>query len=80
MTWTLNMRDNYEFEDVYYWGGLVFDSWMWELNYYGRAKHFKTRGQRGITVTWPKGYRFDIADARMLIEGRQPHFPECDLW
>jgi RHS repeat-associated protein len=82
MSWTLHLRDNYEFENLHLWGGLVYDDWMYDLNFWGRAKHFRTRGQRTIRVVWPEGHRFDEADdASMLIEGRQPHFKECEgLW
>jgi len=70
MTWTLHLRDNYEFANAWNWAGLVWDKWMWELNAYGWAKHFKTRGSYRVKVRWSKGDRFDAHDVWRMIRRR----------
>lgn len=77
MTWTLNLRDNYEFKNQHVPAGLTYDDEMWLLNYYGKAQHFKIRGSHTIKVSWPKGYRLKDDDPRAVIEGRLKPFPQC---
>ena len=82
MTWTLHLRDNYEFEMTGQSGGLVSDDEMWELNKYGYAKHFKIKGRKKIRITWIKNFQFDHfrqdALIRMVINrGGTNLFPQC---
>ncbi|MHC4112965.1 MAG: RHS repeat domain-containing protein, partial [Planctomycetota bacterium] len=69
MTWTLNLRDKYEFQEA--------SEMLWELNHYGRAKHFKTIGDVTITVNWIKGYEFREKHKDAVITGSWPIFPQC---
>jgi hypothetical protein len=79
MEWTLNLRDNYEFEENNgHRFGNVSDREMWLLNHYGWAKHFKVRASHTITVVWPKNYRADDIDARAVIDGKLPPCPQCE--
>ena len=79
MTWTSHLRDNYEFtnKNIAVAGGVVYDRWMWELNKYGIAQHFKIRGSKILNLTWIKGFRFKRSDGEMLNQGRVPIFPQC---
>jgi hypothetical protein len=52
----LNLVDNYEFENVHNQAGAVYDDWMWELNRYGWAQHFRIKSAYPVGVTWIKGY------------------------
>jgi len=79
MAWTSHLRDNYEFanKNIPVACGVVYDSWMYDLNKYGVAQHFKIRGKKYINLTWIKGFRFESSDGEMLNQGRIPIFPQC---
>lgn len=81
MRWTSHLRDNYEFTNagIPVGGGLVYDSWMWKLNKYGIARHFKIRGSKHLNLTWTKGFRFILSDWENLNRGIVPIFPQCQL-
>lgn len=83
MDLTLNLRDNYEFKNEDRWAGLVKNSWMWELNKYGWAQHFKLRASKDISLTWIKGSadfrKLRYEHWKLLNEGRSPwDFPQCE--
>jgi RHS repeat-associated protein len=77
MKWTSNFRDNYEFKNQHLAGGLVYDDWMYELNKYGMAQHFKTTGIFTLDIVWIKGYDLQYEDNLLLIEGKQRAVPQC---
>ncbi|MCK4292774.1 MAG: hypothetical protein KAY65_06220 [Planctomycetes bacterium] len=83
MDLTLNLRDNYEFKNEDRWAGVVKNSWMWELNKYGWAQHFKLRASKDISLTWIKGSadfrKLRYEHWKLLNEGRSPwDFPQCE--
>jgi RHS repeat-associated protein len=82
MNWSYNLRDNYEFQNLPLRAYLVRDDEMWLLNKYGLARHFRIRAVKGLKLTWIRGFRFvnfygDFDAAKMLNEGAQHPFPQC---
>jgi len=74
----LNLRDNYEFENQPFPGGLVYDDEMYLLNKYGLAKHFKTRAYMVLRLTWIKGYELQYENLLSLSTGHQMSVPQCE--
>ena len=79
MELTLNLRDNYEFEDEENSAGLVQDNWMWELNKYGWARHFKIKAAATVRLAWPKGAKFNPSFISAVLNGRPKSFPQCPV-
>jgi RHS repeat-associated protein len=79
MTWTNHLRDNYEFEDhPTKKAGLVYDKWMWELNKYGWAQHFKIRAEKTLHLVWIRKFRYKKKEISQLNRGWRYNFPQCE--